>query len=254
MFYFWIYTNSGLSTGSSLFTMPDIGLLFVAPISPKKILMYGLINTVGKTLLGSIFILFQIGNLKNSLNYGFREIIILFLVFALMALFGQLLSIGIYILTNSNPVRKKIILSIFYTLAALIILSIYMIQHKNQIGLLDAAIQFMDAKWTGYIPVAGWTTMLFYGCVHHQISSIIIAAAFFAGFGGLILILLTAGNADYYEDVLVSTETVYQTQKAAKEGRMVQSSIARKVKVRDNTLELITEVESPLCFINSFLR
>ena len=41
------------------------------------------------------------------------------------------------------------------------------------------------------------------------------------------------GKADYYEDVLVSTETTYQTQKDAKEGRTIQRS-NKKVKVREN--------------------
>jgi hypothetical protein len=41
------------------------------------------------------------------------------------------------------------------------------------------------------------------------------------------------GKADYYEDVLVSTETTYQKLKDAKEGRTIQRS-NKKVKVKDN--------------------
>jgi len=67
------HVSSGLSTGSSLFTMPDVGLLFVAPVSPKKILFYGLLTTVGKSLLASIFIFYQIGNLKTALIMVLRK-------------------------------------------------------------------------------------------------------------------------------------------------------------------------------------
>ena len=105
MLYLWIFTSTGLSTGSSLFTMPDVGLLFVAPISSKKILLYGLLSTLGKSLLGSLFIFYQIGNLKANFGYGFKEIFALFLIFALMVLFCQLVSIGIYIFSNGNPHR-----------------------------------------------------------------------------------------------------------------------------------------------------
>jgi hypothetical protein len=238
MLFLYIYVNSGVSTGSSLFTMPDVGLLFVAPISSKKILVYGLINTFAKSMLGSIFIFYQIGNLKTNFNYGIYEIIILFIVFTLMVLFGQLLAIGIYILTNGNPFRKKVILGLVYLLIIIILLSVFLIQQKEQKGLINAALTMIDTKWFGYIPLAGWTTMLFIGCVHYQLSSVIIAAALFLISSGLILILLTSGKADYYEDVLVSTETTFQTLNAAKEGRKLQNSVAKKVKIKDSDLGL----------------
>ncbi|MDF2486709.1 MAG: hypothetical protein K0R46_2877, partial [Herbinix sp.] len=132
--YLWIFTNTGLSTGSSLFTMPDVGLLFVAPISSKKILIYGLISTLGKSLLGSLFIFYQIGNLKANFGYGFKEIFALFLVFALMVLFCQLLSIGIYIFSNGNPKRKRLVLVLMYSLVGIILLGVFILQKQEQIG------------------------------------------------------------------------------------------------------------------------
>ncbi len=92
LLYLWLYANMGLTTGSTLFTMPDVGLMFVAPISPKKILIYGLLSTAGKSMLASVFILFQFQNLRNF-GYGIKEMLLLFLVLALMVLFCQLLSI-----------------------------------------------------------------------------------------------------------------------------------------------------------------
>lgn len=233
LLYLYLFVNTGVSTGSSLFTMPDVGLLFVAPISSKKILMYGLISTFGKSLLGSIFILYQIGNLKQNFNYGALEILTLLLVFALMVLFCQLLSIGIYIFTNGNPSRKKLVQGAVYALLLLIVLAALSLQKQEQLGIFEALLKVVDSKWFGYTPVAGWSLMLFTGVIHGSIASALIGAAFFLGVGGMIIFLLTMGKADYYEDVLVSTELNYQIMKEAKEGRRVQRS-KKKVKLKDH--------------------
>ena len=232
LLYLWMFVNSGLSTGSSLFTMPDVGLLFVAPISSKKILLYGLISTLGKSLLGSLFILYQVGNLKTNFGYGFCEITALFLIFALMVLFCQLLSIGIYIFSNGNPLRKRMVLVAFYALAALILMSVLYAQRQEQISIFDAFLGLMDQKWFGYVPVAGWSSMLFVGVVKGSLAGILIPLLLFFGAGGVVVALLTMGKADYYEDVLVSTENTFHTLNAAKEGRRLPkaSKKARKLK------------------------
>jgi uncharacterized protein YhhL (DUF1145 family) len=166
LFFLYAFTYSGLSTGSSLFTMPDVGLLFVAPISSKKILMYGLLSTLGKSLLGSIFIFYQIGNLKANFGYGLKEIFALFLIFALMILFCQLLAIGIYIFSNGNPARKNLVKVILFGIYAVLIVAAFILQRQEQIGILEAAMRIVDSKWFGYIPVTGWATMFFIGVVN----------------------------------------------------------------------------------------
>lgn len=231
--YLWLFTSSGVSTGSSLFTMPDVGLLFVAPVSSKKILMYGLISTFGKSLLGSIFILYQVGNLKQNFNYGVLEILTLFIVFALMVLFCQLLSIGIYIFSNGNPTRKKLVWGILLSLFAVILLAVVTLQRQEQTDLFHAVLEVTASRWFGYIPVAGWSLMLFSGVVHGSWLTALTGLALFLIIGGLIVFLLTTGKADYYEDVLVSTEMTYMKLKDAKEGRSLQRS-NKKIKVKDN--------------------
>ena len=64
LFFLTIYVGSGLSTGSTLFSMSDVGFLFTAPISSKKILLYGLLSTFGRSLLSSVFIIYQVFNLR----------------------------------------------------------------------------------------------------------------------------------------------------------------------------------------------
>lgn len=234
LFFLYAFTASGLSTGSSLFTMPDVGLLFVAPVSPKKILMYGLLSTLGKSLLGSIFIFYQIGNLKANFGYGFREILALFLIFALMTLFCQLMSIGIYIFSNQNETRKRLVKMILYTILGGLLLAVVILQRQQQLGLFEVVLRVVDSPWFGYIPVAGWACMFFAGIVHHSLSMVIISLALFLVTGTLIVILLTLGKADYYEDVLLSTEYTFQVKTAAKEGRNMPVKVNKKIKIKED--------------------
>jgi hypothetical protein len=234
IFFLYLFVVSGLSTGSSLFTMPDVGLLFVAPISSKKILLYGLISTLGKAMIGSLFIFYQIGNLKSNFGYGFREIFALFLIFTLMMLFYQLLAIGIYIFSNGNSVRKNIVKVLMYAVFAVILLGVLLIQRQEQSGIFETVLQVVDSNWFGYIPGTGWSIMFFTGIIHYSLPSVALALGFFFVFGILIVALLTSGRADYYEDVLLSTEVTYQTKLAAKEGRNNPRRSRKKIKVRDN--------------------
>lgn len=232
--FLYLFVVSGLSTGSSLFTMPDVGLLFVAPISSKKILLYGLISTLGKAMIGSLFIFYQVTNLKSNFGYGFREIFALFFIFTLMMLFYQLLAIGIYIFSNGNPARKNIVKGLMYAVIAIVLLGVLFYKRQEQSGIFEAVLMTVEADWFGYLPVTGWSVMFFSGIIHYSMPSIALAMGFFFVFGSLIVALLTSGRADYYEDVLLSTEVTYQTKQAAKEGKRVPSQGRKKIKVRDN--------------------
>jgi len=234
LLFVYTFVTTGLSTGSSLFNMPDVGLLFVAPISSKKILFYGLLNTMGKSLLASVFIFYQIGNLRNVFDYGFKEIFILFIIYASMLVSCQLLAIGIYIFSNGNPSRKNLVKAITYTLYAALVIAYLVIQRQQQTGLLETILRLVSSEGFAYFPVAGWSVMLFAGVAHNLPVKIIISVVLFLIMGAVIIILLTSGKADYYESVLVSTETSYQIRKAAREGRNVPQTNSKKIKVRDN--------------------
>lgn len=248
------FTVSGLSTGSSLFTMPDVGLLFVAPVSSKKILMYGLLSTLGKSLLGSLFIFYQIGNLKTSFGYGLKEIFALFIIFAIMILFCQLLSIGIYIFSNGNSTRKTVVKVLVYSLFGALIITYMFMQRQEQTGAFETILRIVNFEEFGYIPVAGWATMFFIGVVHNSMIKVLIALALFIIIGVVIVILLTVGKADYYEDVLLSTETTYQTKEAVKEGRNMLQTGSKKIKVKDNAVGIGNRSKAMAIFYRHLLE
>ena len=234
-----INITTGLSTGSTLFTMSDVGLLFVAPISPKKILLYGIISTLGKTFLASFFILYQIGTLKSEFGYGMREILILLLIYVLLIFACQLISIGVYIFSNGNLVRKKAIQAIFITAGAILVALALVYQRSHQTDIMDALLWMVDQNWFGFIPIAGWAVLLFKGVIEEIFIKVLGAGIFYTIFSILFIYLLTSGKSDYYEDVLLSTELTDQKLKAAKEGRKYSPKSNRKIKIKEDNKEAI---------------
>ncbi|NLP34638.1 MAG: hypothetical protein GX359_05505 [Clostridiales bacterium] len=227
------FITTGLSTGSTLFTMSDVGLLFVAPISSKKILLYGLVSTLGKTILASFFILYQIVNLKANFGYGLKEILALYLIYVIITIVGQLLSIATYIYSNGNTKRKKVIQTVLYFFAGIFLVTTLIIQRNQQVSLYETVLRIADSSWFGYVPVGGWAVMFFKGIVEGAIFDVLLSILCFTILSILFVVFLTRGTADYYEDVLHSTEITHQKLKAAKEGKKY-SQRNRKVKVKDN--------------------
>lgn len=222
---------TGLSSGSTMFNMADVGLLFVSPISSKKILIYGLIKQMGTTLFSALFIFYQINTLKSSFGLGVTAIWALVLVYAIIVFFTQLLAMIIYILTNSNNKKKLIVKSIMCLLGGGIGVAIYY-QYINLGGnIIDALLSFIDLNEVLWIPLLGWSIMFMKGVIVSNIFYVCISISLFIITTVAMIYVFTLRDGDYYEDVLSYTELTYNKLQDAKNGKM--KSPMRKVKVND---------------------
>jgi hypothetical protein len=222
---------TGLSSGSTMFNMADVGLLFVSPISSKKILIYGLIKQMGTTLISAIFIFYQINTLKSSFGLGIAAILALVIVYAIIVFFTQLLAMIIYILTNSNHKKKLFVKSIMYLLGVGIGIGIYYQYIKNGGTIVEALLNFMDLNEVLWIPLLGWSVMFMKGVVVGNILYVVISISLFLITTVAMIYIFTLRDGDYYEDVLSYTELTYNKLQDAKNGKM--NSPMRKVKVNE---------------------
>ena len=230
------FVNTGLSTGSTLFTMADVGLLFVAPISTRKILIYGLIKQMTTTFLSAIFIFYQIHSIRSSFGLGFGAIFSLFLVYAIVIFFCQLLSIGIYIYTNGNKRRKNLISLVLYGLFLLTALGIYVQYLQNDGSIFNALLNLMDYKPFQFMPVVGWSVLFMSAAVEGNVVSMVLSLVLFLISSIIIISMFTTGEADYYEDVLVSTEMKYNRLQDVKNGK--RAATRKKVKIKKEQVGL----------------
>lgn len=230
--FFYSFVTTGLSTGSSLFSMADVGILFTAPLSSKKILVYGIIKQMAATFVSSIFILYQVGTLRNSFGLGIAAILSLFLIYAAIIFTCQLMAIVIYILTNGNPSRKNLVRGLLYGVFLITALAVYLLYLKNGGTILESLLNLMDNNLFHFLPVIGWAVLFTTGVVEGNLLFIVLACGLFFAGCFIAISIITYGEADYYEDVLNYTEVNYTKLQAAKNGKVIPKNL-KKIKIKE---------------------
>lgn len=229
---------AGLENGATLFDMADVNHVFVAPISPMKILFYGIIKQLGKVFLSSIFIFYQIGNLKGSLDFGFSEIIFLFILMIIISFISQLLAMSVYIFSNGNESRKQKIKTGLLFIGVIILIYAYIQVKLSEEVFYIAILKMMESRFIQYIPLVGWSLMLMKAVIEGNALLIFISIGLYIIFSILLVIFIAVGDRDYYEDVLVSTEITHDVLKAVKEKDFSRRNPnqQKKIKVKERVM------------------
>ncbi|MCL2171065.1 MAG: putative ABC exporter domain-containing protein [Defluviitaleaceae bacterium] len=220
----------GTRNGGAIFEMNDVSLLFVSPVSPRKVLLYGILRLVKTSFFSGFFILFQGGTL-GGFGIGPSGVWIAMGGYMSAILVLSIVSLAVYSFTNSNPRRKQgVKIALMLMVAPLLAIFAINFLDYGYIGpALDAVV---ESPFFTFFPIAGWTAT---GIVNIFAGYTAIGLAFLAGnlvFGGIITAYILLSNPDYYEDTLVATETAFEKLRAAEEGNLggVIGS-ERKVKV-----------------------
>ncbi len=236
LIFYIVSIQKGLSSGDSIFEMNDVNLLFVSPVNPRATLLYGLIKLIGMSFWAGFFILFQ----STSLSYfgiKYNGVLILFSVFILNMVVLTLLSLVIYNATNGNSSRKLFV-RIFAFVILIPLIIFFGLQYFQTKDLLSALEVVVKSHVLAAVPFIGWASA---GAVA------LIEGELLAGFGWLGLLVISGAGlfiyimysrSDYYEDVLVATETAFEKKRAAAEGDLQSvASTNTKVKVKQTGLK-----------------
>lgn len=227
---------NALQKGTTFFGMSDVNLLFVSPISPKKILAYGLMKQMGRTLLMMFFFLFYGAMMAQTFGIVWTDTLAL-VVGAAVTLFSvQVLSLLLYNFTNGNPARVRTAKAILYVYLAAIA-GIILLEFTEGGSNMEALLAAVSSPKLEYLPLLGWIK----GACFAFIAGNLAQAGLFAGLTVLAVaacvLVFVRGNVDYFEDVLQSTETAQEQRdalkKAADSGMMTTNNgKKRKYKVR----------------------
>lgn len=221
-----IAVAKGLSGGDQIFEMNDVNLLFVSPVSPRKILLYGILRLTKMAFWAGFFILFQ-SNTVASFGIDFKGLLLVWLCFIIDIVVLSVVSLILYNVSNSRPRRKltvKIIaVLVFVPLVIYISLNVIAARDIFSVFELAAASPFMTL-----IPVAGWTAM----GVTLLLTGNLLSGLLYIGanllLGVCLVIYILLSKADYYEDTLVATETMFEKKRAAAEGKINEMQNAGK--------------------------
>jgi len=228
LFSFIFSVNQGLSKGSTLFGMDDVNFVFVSPLNPRSILIYGVARIMKTTLFSCIFLLFYSSVLNNMFGIGLGGMLILIAGYFLCIVVTQIMAVFLYSATNGRPRRKtavKIIMLLVFV--PLIISAVWHFGMANW-DFTSGLPLLLDSQALNFTPVLGWTAAGIVAFITGNAAFGALLLGLLTLFGGIMVAAIYFGNPDYYEDVLVSTELLFEKQRAVQEGQTSLEAMSDK--------------------------
>lgn len=222
----------GLSTGTSFFSMGDVNNIFVAPLSSKKILIYG----VGRQLASMLFLVVCFSSYGGMVMRVFRlsvsNALLLVLGILMMFIMVQIITLMIFCLSSGHPKRANVLKYFIYAIPiyTLTVVGVYMFQNGMTIENLLTAISEPILEYT---PVIGWLHGLMFGIIDNNIKNIAIYGILLIVIVLICIAVFIYTKLDYYEDVLQKAESNYEFRDSIRTGTMSESVMlgSRKIKV-----------------------
>lgn len=216
-----LIVNSGFSTGMSVFKMPDVNFLFAGPFRPLRVLFFGMLQQLGTAILTGLFIIFQYGWMHGSYGVSVPGMIAILLGYSFVLFTGQLTAMTIYCLTSGSDKKRRTARGVF--IGVCVIWAAYIFCACLGEGeFLSKLCAAASSSYAMYFPVAGWLCWAVAGVIEGELTGLI-GLALWAVFCLALWLAMAKADQDYYEDVLQSTETAFNAQAAAKEGRVTET-------------------------------
>ena len=213
----------GLKSGSTFFSMSDVNFLFVSPLSPKKILIYGLCRQMSSLLLMMLFLLCYGSMLIANFGVGWGTVLLLDLGVAVLLFLCQVVSMLIYSYTSGNPARILRAKTGIFLYAALFA-CLFAVGFLQRGGSIEAALAAVSSPWLQFIPAVGWIKGAVFSLAAGRLAEAAVYAALTAALVAGAVLLFVRSRVDYYEDVLQSTETMFEQKKEKKENRSLSGA------------------------------
>ncbi len=210
LFLMFLYTlYSGTKKLDSHFTMSDVNFIFVSPIKPQTVLLYGVIKKIALELLTSIYILYQIPNVLGNFNVpAGNQVVLILAVIIFQLVFSNILKLFIFALNTKYKKLGQIIRTVVKAILLLIVSVVVFLFVKGDVMTsLNKILKVVaHSPWIGNIPVIGWMREITVQVVRGLSLSTFFYLSLFLLLSGLMLYITYTIKLDYYEDMLSSAE------------------------------------------------
>lgn len=243
LFYTFMFLMIFLAGGASntpMFTLSDVTLLFPSPLSPNKILFYGLCRQLGISLLLGFFLLFQYAWVHSVFGLSYGGLLLIVAGYGAVLFVAQLCAMAVYTRTSGNERAQKLVkrgaiaLTAAYLLCAVLACKDSLIavfsRGEGYSAALSALSDFFSTLPGLLFPVSGWAAGMVGGLLQGDLPLVLLLLALTAVLIVVLVLLIIKNKANYYEDVLQTAETAQSAVTAKKEG-MLQEGLPKHVKV-----------------------
>ncbi|MBE6604541.1 MAG: hypothetical protein E7639_02405 [Ruminococcaceae bacterium] len=195
-------------SGSSIFLMADVNLLFQAPLSPQAVLLFRLLMQAGTSAFATVYLVFQIPNLMLNLELGLGMVLVILAAWFFLLVYSKLISVLLYTVCSTKPMLKKRLRPTLFVLIA-IIGGAFLLFSKRFEGDTFLALQaFFNAPLTRLIPVWGWMKALLVFAYWGHWGRAAVALLALALFAVLLILIIRRVKADFYEEAMARSEEI----------------------------------------------
>ena len=214
-------------SGSAIFTMPDVNLLFQAPKKPQSILLFKLMTQIFVMFFVSLYFLIEIPELVKLLGLSPYVGVAIALVWLLIIVYQKLLNVFLYTFSSTYVKFKRYLRPLCFGFLGIFVI-IYLIMYLKDGDAFTAFLSAYSNTPSRFIPIWGWLK----GAVMFAVEGDYFLSALF-----LFLLVITAVaaacgiwriKADFYEDALILSEKNDAVLKSALEGRTAKREKERK--------------------------
>ncbi|WP_438431657.1 putative ABC exporter domain-containing protein [Gorillibacterium sp. sgz500922] len=214
--------SKSIKSGNSFFRMADVNLAFTAPLSPKKILLYGFLKQIWLSFVGVFMLIWQIPNLRNHYRIDGWGVIVLLFGFVLLLFLLQLVGVLIYSWTSRTKRARVQATRVWNGLMA-VFAAVLLVELAQKKDLGDALRAVLHSRGFEYIPLIGWFKTLYMAPIIGVTPRFYLAAGLLLAATVLLMVLFYRQKSDYYEDVLANTEQKEALYAAKREGRQART-------------------------------
>ncbi|HCT90403.1 MAG TPA: hypothetical protein DF613_03320 [Lachnospiraceae bacterium] len=231
----WVFELIGSDKSSAaIFQMPDVHFLFAAPIHPQTVLLFRVVMQMGLSLVGSMYLLFQIPNLLG-MGLSLGAIFVLFAGWVLLVIQGKLIAVFRYVFSSVHPAFRK---GVYYGIAGFVLglAAVFrFMMAAGHMGPGETAARLFAGEASRWVPVWGWLKgFIFYGAEGKTVPAALCLAGVLLSVAGFTWLVWRI-RADFYEDALQVATDREEKIADAKEGR--KAAKKHKVKERNYTFD-----------------
>lgn len=233
-----VFVN-GSSGSTAMFTLSDVTMLFPSPLSPKKILFYGLLRQMGLSLLLGFFLLFQYSWLHSLYGITYGSLLLIVVGYGLVLFLAQLCAMAVYVRASGRENAGRAVKYGSYG-AAFLYVALTAFACRGEIsavlsggsyeGLLSAASTFLSTLPGVLFPISGWAAGIVGGALTGHAGTLAVCAVLTVVAAAALVLSILKADTSYYEDAIESAETAQSAITAQKEGRF-QEVAPKRVKV-----------------------
>ena len=214
--------------GSKIFMPADVNLLFASPMKPQSVLMFRLTTKLGMSIVGSLYLLFQIPNLVLNLGLSIWAALVIIAAWCFTIVLATLIQVLLYLVSATYPRAKPFIRKGIFALLGLIVLGFVLTLQSGPNKGPAALAAFFNGRLSRLIPVWGWLKGFCMYAIEGNLSGTLLCLAGILLAGAVLIWVIHHIKADFYEDAMAKSQELAELLEAAQSEKSSGILIKRK--------------------------